>query len=231
MVWQALLPIAGAALNFLGGERRNQQQLASAREQMAFQERMSSTAIQRQVADMRRAGINPILAGRYGGASTPAGAQAQIENTVGPAVSSALAARRQNADLNLIKSQVAEVNQRERNAQEEELNLVQERQNLYAQNDEIKARTEELHRNVARMDAQDDKDRAEAGLARAQQSAVPVTSAHTAQATRALRAQLQGLLEEEKIDKTTYGVIMRYLGRMNPFSSSAKALMGRGLIR
>lgn len=43
-----------------------------------FQASQSATAYQRAMADMKAAGLNPILAGKLGGASTPGGAMAQI---------------------------------------------------------------------------------------------------------------------------------------------------------
>ena len=65
--------LISSAASMLGAQRQNRAARAASARQMAFQERMSNTSIKRAVADMRSAGINPLLAYKTGGASTPAG--------------------------------------------------------------------------------------------------------------------------------------------------------------
>lgn len=101
------IPIIGPVLQYQGQREANRTnaQIASdandaskqmSKEQMAFQERMSSTAHQREVEDLRKAGINPILS-RNAGASTPAGAMGEVktahmESALGKAATSAMEA-------------------------------------------------------------------------------------------------------------------------------------------
>lgn len=91
-MWGLLGSLGGAFLGYKGTQAQNVASAEQAQKQMAFQERMSSTAHQRQMADMRKAGLNPILSAKYGGASSPAGAMAPMHNKAAVALQNATTA-------------------------------------------------------------------------------------------------------------------------------------------
>lgn len=64
-----------------GAEDANSANATEADKNRAFQLYMSNTAHQREVNDLREAGLNPILSAKYGGASTAPGSMPVMQNT------------------------------------------------------------------------------------------------------------------------------------------------------
>lgn len=78
--WLAAAIFGSSALGVAGTAMTNKAQAEASDKQMAFQREMSGTAHQREVRDLRKAGLNPILSSKYGGASTPTGAMPVLHN-------------------------------------------------------------------------------------------------------------------------------------------------------
>lgn len=91
----------GGLASIFGQERANRANAKEASKNRKFQQKMSDTSVRRQVADMKAAGLNPILAAG-GGASTPSGATARHENVLEKASSSALEIARIKKDLKAV---------------------------------------------------------------------------------------------------------------------------------
>ena len=121
-MWGGIGSAIGGLFGYKGQKDTNVASAQQAQKQMDFQERMSNTAVQRRMADLKAGGINPILAGSKE-ASSPAGQQAPVGNKAQAAMQMASSAQslknlqkqedvlNTQAQLNSTNSSLAAMNQ------------------------------------------------------------------------------------------------------------------------
>lgn len=103
-----------SAMNLLDNKLKTSERAQAQR----YASMMSNTAYQRAMRDMRKAGLNPILAGKYGGASTPSVAQANVGVRTGEFLNQVTSSKKALEEIPKLKEETATIKQSREFAQE-----------------------------------------------------------------------------------------------------------------
>jgi len=195
-------PLVTGGLQALGGYFQGEAAQASAKQQMKFQREMSNTSFQRGMRDLEKAGLNPILAAKIGGASTPQGAGYQVPN-IGEAFASGAHSA---GSLRQMLAGTEKTKEETKNVPKTGDLLAQQMRTAQAQAEALHAQARNYNFNSAKSQAETEN--------------IEKTNKIMEQAVASSKI-------EAEIDQTTFGKVMRYLNRLNPFGNSAKGIIRR----
>lgn len=181
--------IAGGA-SLLGGLMSNKSNAKEAAIDREWQRENAQNAHQYQVADMRAAGLNPVLSATGGtGARASGGSQATQTDAISPAVNSAREAMRVRQELDNMKANEKLTSQQEKTSKEQQHNYFQDTDLKAHQSGQVQAATAtEMARTLTELE----KAKTEVTLQKYHQASANsarATAAQTDQTTRSAKVE------------------------------------------
>lgn len=213
MAAQALPPL----LNYFGQKDTNVANAQQAQRQMDFQAGQTGSSYQRGVADMKAAGLNPMLAYSQGGASSGGGAQATMGNELGAGANSALSTAMTLGQLNQMHAQVENIQAQTDNTNQHTKNLESENLFTLAKTTTEGSRSHETAQNAARIALANQ-------LASATQSSNIRLASSTADLRRSEAEKESYLAKASKYDLSRAGAWSKFfdssVGQAYPYTST-----------